>query len=149
MYERILVPIDGSDTAALGLAEAMRLATALKSRIRIAHVVNKAPVIAPDVSGSTMEDAVRELLDQGESLLHEATATVRAAGITVEERLIEAFYEPIGEFIVAEANAWPAQLIVCGTHGRRGVRRLLLGSDAEHIVRRSPVPVLLVHARMS
>ncbi|MGH8227391.1 MAG: universal stress protein [Steroidobacteraceae bacterium] len=63
-----------------------------------------------------------------------------------DERLIEVFGERVGEAIVTEAKAWPAHLIVCGTHGRRGMRRLLLGSDAEHIVRDSPVPVLLVRA---
>ena len=45
-----------------------------------------------------------------------------------------------------QARQWPADLIVIGTHGRRGVGRMLLGSDAEQIVRTAPVPVLLVRA---
>lgn len=146
MYDHILVPIDGSDTAAHGLGEAMRLAKALGSRLRIVHVVNKAPVIAPSLAGSTLDDVVQQLLDKGQALLDDNAAQIRAAGFEIDERLIEVFGERVGEAIVAEAKAWPAHLIVCGTHGRRGVRRLLLGSDAEHIVRDSPVPVLLVRA---
>ncbi|MGA7537737.1 MAG: universal stress protein [Steroidobacteraceae bacterium] len=52
----------------------------------------------------------------------------------------------MGACIVQRAREWPADLIVCGTHGRRGVRRLLLGSDAEYILRHTPVPILLVRA---
>jgi len=51
---------------------------------------------------------------------------------------------PVGECIVRGARDYQADLIICGTHGRRGVRRLLIGSDAEYVVRHSPVPVLLV-----
>jgi nucleotide-binding universal stress UspA family protein len=51
---------------------------------------------------------------------------------------------PAGEVIIKAAKEWPADVIVCGTHGRRGLRRIVMGSDAEHIVRTSSVPVLLV-----
>jgi nucleotide-binding universal stress UspA family protein len=52
----------------------------------------------------------------------------------------------ISDRVLAQAQQWPAQLIVIGTHGRRGVGRLLLGSDAEQVLRQAPVPVLLVRA---
>ena len=48
------------------------------------------------------------------------------------------------DLVAKAAKEWPAELVVIGTHGRRGVGRLLLGSDAEQILRLSPVPVLLV-----
>ena len=48
------------------------------------------------------------------------------------------------DLVIAKAKEWGAQLIVLGTHGRRGVGRMLLGSDAEQVLRQSPVPVLLV-----
>jgi len=79
--------------------------------------------------------------------VHEAITAVRDAGITVDSRLIEALGSEAGETIVKEAVSWPADLIVCGTHGRRGVRRILMGSDAEYILRRSPVPVLMIRDR--
>jgi nucleotide-binding universal stress UspA family protein len=77
------------------------------------------------------------MLDEGESI-------ARAAGIEVDTVLVEAMGGQAGTDIVKQAMEWPADLIVCGTHGRRGVRRLVLGSDAEYIVRHTPVPVLLV-----
>jgi len=83
MYKHILVPVDGSETARLGLGEA-------------------------------------------------------------DSRLIEALGTEAGECIIEQMAAWPADLIVCGTHGRRGIRRILMGSDAEYVLRHSTVPVVMV-----
>jgi len=143
MYQSILVPVDGSETAQRALREAIQLARGLSSRIRVIHVVNGAPWMAHGAPRVT-EELVTQLRSTGESIIHEAKVTVRSAGVEVDDRLIEAIGEEVGDIVVAEANDWPAELIVCGTHGRRGLKRLLMGSDAEHIVRHSPVPVLLV-----
>lgn len=144
VYNSILVPVDGSDTAERALREAIRLARSLSSRIRLIHVVNSTPWIAQGGSSELMEQLLTQMRSTGESIVHEAKAAVRSGGLQVDSRLIEAMGERAGEFIVAEATDWPAELIVCGTHGRRGLRRLLVGSDAEYVVRHSPVPVLLV-----
>ncbi|MDE2050698.1 MAG: universal stress protein [Gammaproteobacteria bacterium] len=143
MYQNILVPVDGSDTADRALREAIQLARNLSSRIRVMHVVNSTPWIAQGAPG-VIEELVTQLRSTGESIIHEAKTAVRQAGIEVDHRLLEAIGERAGEIIVGEANDWPADLIVCGTHGRRGLRRLLVGGDAEYIVRHSPVPVLLI-----
>lgn len=143
MYQNILVPVDGSETAEKALREAIQLARGLSSRIRVMHVVNSMPWITQGSPG-VIEELVDQLRSTGESIVHEAKTAVRSAGIEVDHRLIEAMGERAGESIVAEANNWPADLIVCGAHGRRGLRRLLVGGDAEYIVRHSPVPVLLV-----
>lgn len=91
---------------------------------------------------------VQALVDQlrsgGECILHDSVSVARAAEVDVDSRLIEAMGTEAGECIIEEATSWPADLIVCGTHGRRGVRRVLMGSDAEYVLRRSPVPVLMV-----
>lgn len=143
MYQNILVPVDGSETAEKALREAIQLARGLSSRIRVIHVVNSMPWITQGSPG-VIEELVDQLRSTGESIVHEAKTAVRSAGIEVDHRLIEAVGERAGESIVTEANNWPADLIVCGTHGRRGLRRLLVGGDAEYIVRHSPAPVLLV-----
>lgn len=143
MYRNILVPLDGSDTAEQALREAIQLARSLSSRIRVLHVVNSTPWIAQGAPG-VIEELLTQLRSTGESIIHEAKTAVRAAGIEVDGKLIEAVGERAGEVVVTEANDWPAELIVCGTHGRRGLRRLLMGGDAEYIVRHSRVPVLLV-----
>jgi nucleotide-binding universal stress UspA family protein len=147
VYQNILVATDGSEPANLGLREAIDLARRLGGRMRLVHVVNKTPWISPGATPSAIDDLVTQLRSTGESILHEAKSAARAAGVEVDSRLIEAVGERAGEIVVAEASDWPAQLIVCGTHGRRGVRRLLMGSDAEYVVRHAPVPVLLVRGR--
>lgn len=149
MYKRILVAIDGSETSQRGLDEAIRLAKSLGSQLLLVYIVNKTPWVAPDFDHVVLQRLIDDLRGTGESILHEAMTAARAAGVAADSRLIEALGAEAGECVVAEAESWPAQLIVCGTHGRRGVRRLLMGSDAEHIVRHSPVPVLLVRASSS
>jgi nucleotide-binding universal stress UspA family protein len=149
VYDRILVPTDGSDTAAVGLTEAIKLARSQRGRIRLIHVVNELVVVSGELSGTTFGDVVELLRSNGEALLHEAETTVRAADVEVEVRLVEVMGGQAGTSIVKEAQSWPADLIVCGTHGRRGIRRIVMGSDAEYIVRHSPVPVLLVRNKES
>jgi nucleotide-binding universal stress UspA family protein len=143
VYQNILVPVDGSETAEQALREAIQLARRLSARIRLIHVVNRMPWITQGSPG-VMEELIDQLRSTGESIIHEAKTAVREAGIEVDHRLIEAMGERAGEYIVAEANEWPAGLIVCGTHGRRGLKRLIVGGDAEYIIRHSPVPILLV-----
>jgi nucleotide-binding universal stress UspA family protein len=147
MYQNILVPTDGSETAGLGLQEAIQLARTLNARLRVLHVVNKTPFVAAGATPMVIDDLLTQLRSNGESIVHEATTTARAAGVEVDSRLIEALGDRAGEIILAEAREWPAHLIVCGTHGRRGLKRILMGSDAEYVVRNSPVPVLLIRAR--
>ena len=84
------------------------------------------------------------LKDAGRQVLSEAEARAKAAGVAVESELFESYSGRISDLILTKAQEWGAQVIVLGTHGRRGVRRMLLGSDAEQVLRQSPVPVLLV-----
>jgi nucleotide-binding universal stress UspA family protein len=140
MYKHVLVPIDGSETARLGLNEAIKLAKHLGAEIRLVYVIDK----LANIPQQAVQVFVDQLRDDGESAVHEATTAVRDGGIAVDSRLINALGSEAGECIVKEAVSWPADLIVCGTHGRRGVRRILMGSDAEYILRRSPVPVLMI-----
>lgn len=62
--------------------------------------------------------------------------------------MLEANSSRISKLVVKQATEWPADLIVMGTHGLRGIERLVMGSDAETVVRNSPVPVLLVKAKI-
>lgn len=144
MYPNILVPVDGSPTSAQGLDEAIRLAVSLGSHIRLLHVVNEMVVLTPEVAAAALSDLLDLLRTQGQAILKTAEAPVRKAGVPVDMTLIEALGGRAGDHVVAHAQTWPADLIVCGTHGRRGLRRALMGSDAEYILRHSPVPVLMV-----
>ncbi|HWK51202.1 MAG TPA: universal stress protein [Steroidobacter sp.] len=144
MYQRILVPIDGSSTALKGLTEALQLARVFHARIKLVHVASELsidPAITPSVY---YEFAAEGRQASGQEALANAQALAKEQGTDVEVELIEATGARAADGIVATARQWPADLIVMGTHGRRGVRRLALGSDAELVLRSAPVPVLMV-----
>ena len=146
-YRRILVPIDGSPTATRGLDEAIGLCKATEGSIRVLHVMDDLVFVSGFESGATYaRDVVPELRRRSEQLLEAARKRVEAAGVAADKVLIECFARRTSEIVCEQAIAWRADLIVVGTHGRRGVRRMMLGSDAEQIVREAPVPVLVVRA---
>ncbi|MGC8519857.1 MAG: universal stress protein [Steroidobacteraceae bacterium] len=144
MYQRILVPLDGSSAAAQGLREAINLARDQGAEILLLHVVDEWRIAAGDIAAVNLDAGSKALREAGAQLLKQAEEQVREAGIQAQTVLLEELGVPIGECVVRRAQQWPADLIVCGTHGRHGVSRLLLGSNAEYIVRHASVPVLLV-----
>ena len=144
MYERILVPVDGSDTSTRALLEAIKLASG-KARLRLVYVVDE--IYPLDAEGYAYIDteALREAVRHtGERVLTQAAQSLQKSGVTVETALLEAGGQRIASVIDGDAKAWPAQLIVLGTHGRSGLSRLLLGSVAEGVVRGTTIPVLLI-----
>ncbi|HWW21994.1 MAG TPA: universal stress protein [Steroidobacteraceae bacterium] len=143
MYQRILVAIDGTDSSSRACTEAINLAVDQKARLRLLHVVSYAYVSAV-LGGASSGDVMRRLREDGQDVLSAAAAPARAAGLEVEPRLFEHHSTQIGEGIIEDAQVWHADLIVMGTHGRRGFARAVLGSDAEFVARHAPVPVLLV-----
>lgn len=147
MYKKILVPIDGSPTSALGLKEAIKLARGEKAVVCLLHVVDEL-VLMPDALGVPvyLEEMFEALRKGGRKILAKAEAKVRAQGVRAKSVLAEKIGGPVAGVIVAEAKKQRADLIVLGTHGRHGVNRMVMGSDAEGVVRAAPVPVLLVRA---
>jgi nucleotide-binding universal stress UspA family protein len=91
-------------------------------------------------------DVVPAMRKSGAAVLARARARAAAAGLEVDTLLLESTGPRASELIVEQARAWAADLIVIGTHGRRGIGRFLLGSDAEQVLRLAPVPVLLVRS---
>jgi len=145
MYQRILVPIDGSETSRLGLAEAIRLAQLTGGRLRLLNVIDELAFgLTMDAYAGYAGDWLNTLREAGTQLLTQAQAEAKAAGIEAETVLLDKFNVKLADSVAAEARQCPADLIVVGTHGRRGVGRLVLGSGAESILRGAPVPVLLV-----
>jgi nucleotide-binding universal stress UspA family protein len=147
-YKRIFVPVDGSPTSNLGLKEAIRLAKSQRAQLQLVHVLDQRHLAAPVPEfGSYLENVLPELKKSGRRILDKAQAAVQKHGLKSTTVLIETFTAPAATPLVRQARKWRADLLVIGTHGRRGVSRLLLGSDAEQILRNSPVPVLLVRAK--
>ena len=147
MYTHVLVPVDGSPTSNRGLEEAVKLARLTGARLRLMHVVDQLVYTAGlEGFGAVTADLVPLLREGGEQILKSAKTRVEASGVAVDTALFDSFAGRVCDLVVAEAKAWHADLIVLGTHGRRGVGRVLMGSDAEQIVRLAPIPVLLVRA---
>ena len=145
MYQRILVPVDGSPTSNVGLAEAIKLAKLTGARLRLLHVVDETAFLMSGDSFSAMPVDVFTLLKEaGQAVLDTARVTVDAAGIPVDTALFDSLSKRLCDRVSEQVKEWGADVIVLGTHGRRGVGRMLLGSDAEQIVRTATVPVLLV-----
>jgi nucleotide-binding universal stress UspA family protein len=145
-YRKILAAVDGSRAAAKGLREAIRLAKAERAQLFILHVVDEYPAFAAldgMMAGAPGADLVPALREGGKRVLAKAKAAAQKAGLPATPILREGL-GPAAYPIVREAKKIRADLIVLGTHGRRGVRRLVLGSDAEQVVRTASVPVLLV-----
>lgn len=146
-YKRILVAVDDSATSKLAVREALRLAKEAGSMLRVVHVVDLVNINLETVDEwSAFEEAVR---DSGARTLARATALAKKSGIAVDSRLLEVrqLKDRIADEIAREAVKWRADVIVVGTHGRRGVSRMFLGSVAESIARAAPKPVLLVRGK--
>jgi nucleotide-binding universal stress UspA family protein len=148
MYRRILVPLDGSSTAYKGFEHALTLASAPGCRLRLLHVVDDTFIIPAGYSypAGDLGEVIDSLWRHGRRVLTEAQRQAAARGIEVEVRQVQAHLRAVSDVILQEARDWHADLMVMGTHGRRGVRRLVLGSDAERVLREAPVPILLVRA---
>ena len=147
MYQRILVPIDGSSTSAKGLAEAIRLAKLTGGRLRLVHVIDELSfALTMDAYAGRAGDWLKELRADATTLLEDARARAGEENVEADAVLRDSFKGAVHDQVIAEAAESQADLIVIGTHGRRGLGRWVMGSSAEHILRMSPVPVLLVRA---
>jgi nucleotide-binding universal stress UspA family protein len=145
MYTRILVAIDNSTTAQKALDEAITLARSLGARLCIVNAADEGPLTQHGMGlGSYIDvDKIKEeMRSAGHALLAQALA--KAAGCQAEVKLLESAQKRLGDMIIAAATEWQADLIVMGTHGRRGFERFLVGSVAEHMVRTSTTSLLLV-----
>ena len=146
MYQRILVPLDGSETSRRGLTEAIALAGSLKSTLCLLHVTSDFPA-GLEIANALDVEKYREGLHQyGRDLMEQSRREAEKAGVAAEVQLSDVKGGRVAEVIVDEAVSQKCDLIVIGTHGRRGFSRLVVGSDAEAVMRASPVPVLLVRA---
>lgn len=146
LYKRILVPVDGSTTSNAGLKEAVRLAKNQHARLRLLNVVDEMIVFNTPDGGINVEPILNALKRGGKRILRKSEKAAAAQGVRPESELWESAGVRVAQVIVERARRWRADLIIMGTHGRRGVNRMLLGSDAELVVRNASVPVLLVHA---
>ena len=144
MYKKILCPVDGSPTSNCGMMEAIHLAKDQNAQLRFLHVVDMYfPILdaTGDFNVVYIDDVLRE---NGKKVLKKAEVAAHKAGVEADSRMVEAIGGRVSKFVMHQVKEWPADLVVMGTHGLRGIERLVMGSDAETVVRTSTVPVLLV-----
>ena len=143
MYKRILVALDGSLSASLALEEALKLAQADDATLMVACVVSHD--LCDLVGGVIGEEAGEEAGDAGaHRQLDHARDLCERSGVQCITQIIDAHGASIPGALMQAAQAFEADLIVMGAHGPRGVRRHLIGSVAETVLRSSHVPVLTV-----
>jgi nucleotide-binding universal stress UspA family protein len=148
MFKHILVPVDGSATSRRGLRAAVDLAKTQRARLVILNVVDAMPVLA-SLEGVVAYDPgiLAALRKGGEAILARAAAEAKTRGVKAKTVLAENIAGRVADVIVRQAKKARADLLVLGTHGRRGLSRMVMGSDAELVVRHAPAPVLLVRGK--
>ncbi|MBC8751098.1 MULTISPECIES: universal stress protein [Paraburkholderia] len=145
MYKRILVAIDGSQAAQLALQEALTIAEAAQSTVTAVFVAEHAAQMV-DVGIGLIDQQSRSTVSAEAAMatLEDARALFEQRGVRGLTRVLDAYGEDIAGVLCRIAGECEADLVVMGTHGRHGIGRLLLGSVAEAVLRRTEVPVLLV-----
>ncbi len=142
MYQRILVPLDGSTTSEAVLPHAEKLARALNVEIVLLHVdVSPAPIFEPNESPFAQPEEVKTMHADEKNYLKTVCANLEREGLRVTYLLRDGI---VAETILEVAEIERADLIAMSTHGRTGILRLLLGSVAEQVVHHSKIPVMLI-----
>ncbi len=146
-FKRIAVAIDGSETSELALIEALQLAKPLQAKLCIIHVAD-IPRYSFDL-GIDFNKYLELVRADSQLILDRAKELAQTHDVKAETLLVENANEPkrISERITEAVQSWKAELLVIGTHGRRGFRRFILGSVAEDVIRITSFPVLLIRVK--
>ncbi|ARB92643.1 universal stress protein [Legionella longbeachae] len=147
MYKNIMLALDWNNKISESLIEeVINLTRGQITNVRIIHVIDESFV---NYGGPPFDyvSIIASWREDGEKLLNDAATKIASQSPAKVDTLIlelKPLQGRVAEVIVEAAKEWPADLLVVGTHGRRGFSRLFLGSVAENIVRIAPTPVLLV-----
>lgn len=151
MYKNILVAIDDSATSRRALDEAIALSKLHAARLEIVHAVDESMVETLATHGGALTNVGqfdKALIENGKSVLETAVASARAAGVDPAENLLTSHDLHAADQIAKAVTSANADLLVVGSHGRRGFRRLLLGSVAEDLMRKVEISVLVVRGHL-
>ena len=145
MIHQILVPVDGSPTSTKAMDAAIRLARLNGARIRLLHVIDELDYVNGFETPETyLEELIPLMHAEGEELLARMRRLAINKCVACDSVLVESGAGRVCDRVAEQARWVHADMIVLGSHGRRGLARLLMGSDAEQIVRHACVPVLVI-----
>ena len=153
MYKEILVPLDGSELSASSIPTARQLAQALGARIHLLQITTQTEEFAvmrgaefgtmgSDYSQQVLDEVLTAQRDRIERYLSEVGDDLTSVGLNVTKAVEDG--QP-AEKIVEYAEASGIDLIIMSTHGRGGVRRFLVGSVTDKVIRSTHLPVLVIH----
>ncbi len=146
MYERILVATDGSSLSDKAVSHAMDLAKLSGASLVALKVIPRYPRSylegGATVDLSEIKRIEAQWADQAQTVLNKIKMDGKAMGVTVKTSIAKS--DLIAESIIAAADKQNADLIVMASHGRKGIKRLLLGSETQHVLTHSQVPVLVL-----
>lgn len=147
MYKKILVAVDGSPCSNVALDEAIRVAGGCGAQLLIAHVIDDG-YMKYDLGYADLTELRTQLIQSGRELLDKAEEQAKVQHVRAYTTMVDDIVGmgDIAREIEQLVETSQAELVVIGTHGRRGLRRLLLGSVAEGLVRQCKVPVMLVRS---
>lgn len=143
MFSHILVPVDGSDTSLTAIDKAAGLAKAFGSRVTAIYVIDPYPFTGVGADFAYGQDQyLSAAKNEADTAIRVVTDRMQAAGVAVDARVVESHSAWRG--ILEAADAQGADLIVMGSHGRRGLEKLVLGSVAQRVLSHANLPVLVV-----
>lgn len=141
-YQKILIAVDGSEYSMSAAKRGLELAHQLNAKAALLFVVDTAKTLGNVDAGITHEQALIVLKEEAEQTLDQLARMYNG------EELVKLMPEGRPrEEILKTAEIWEADLIVAGTHGRKGLLHLILGSNAEYIIRHSKIPVMVVPSK--
>ena len=147
MYKKIFVAIDDSPTSQKALTEAIHIAKTSNAALCIAHAADESMLAQHGMGlGSYIDiEATKKAIHETSlNLLEDALKQAQSAGVAAATLLLEATDKRVAELISSGAETYGADLIVVGTHGRRGVARFLVGSVAENLMRIASISLMMV-----
>jgi nucleotide-binding universal stress UspA family protein len=146
MYKRILVPTDGSTLSRKAVKSAVELAASVGAEVVALNVVPRYPTSYFEggitVSDSEVARVEKQWAEQGQALADEVEKAAEKAGVTAKAVTVRS--DLVAEAIMAAAKKNKCDLIVMASHGRRGIKRLLLGSETQHVLTHGTIPVLVL-----
>ena len=146
MYKRILVATDGSPLSKKAVRSAIELASSLGADLVALYVVPRYPVSYFEggitISAQDVARTEKQWSDKGQAVVDAVQTTAQAAG--VKTKAVVAQSDLVAESIMSAAKKHKCDLVVMASHGRKGIKRLLLGSETQHVLTHSTVPVLVL-----
>lgn len=146
MYQCILIATDGSALSQKAVSSGIELAAVIGAQIVAIKVVPRYPVSyfegGMTVSVQEMEKIEKQSEDGAQIVVDDVKSAAEASGVKAKAVTIKSDF--VAEAIIAAAKKHKCDLIVMASHGRRGIKRLLLGSETQHVLTHSHVPVLVL-----